>query len=77
MLLSLLAVPIGWILGGWFAAAMIEAVSTDVVQIPLVISRRTYAAAAVVVVLASLGATLMVRRRLDRIELATALKARQ
>ena len=77
MLLSLLAVPIGWFLGGWFAAGMIEAVSTDVVQIPLLISRRTYAAAAAVVVLASLVAALMVRRRLDRVELATALKARQ
>ena len=77
MLLTLIAVPIGWLLGGWFAAGMIEAVSTDVVQIPLVISRRTYAAAAAVVVLASLGAALLVRRRLDRVELATALKARQ
>jgi len=77
MLLSLLAVPLGWVLGGLFAAGMVEAVSTDVVQLPYVVSRRTYAAAATVVVLASLGAALLVRRRLDRVDLNTALKARQ
>ena len=77
MLLTLLAVPLGWLLGGWFAAGMVEAVSTDVVQLPYVISRRTYAAAAAAVVLASLGAALLVRRRLDRVDLSTALKARQ
>nr|WP_245243084.1 ABC transporter permease [Pararhodobacter sp. SW119] len=77
MLLALLAVPLGWVLGSWFAAGMVEAVSTDVVQLPYVVSRRTYAAAAAVVVLASLGAALLVRRRLDRVNLTMALKARQ
>jgi putative ABC transport system permease protein len=43
MLLTLLAVPLGWVLGSWFAAGMVEAVSTDVVQLPFHISRRTYA----------------------------------
>lgn len=77
MLLALLAVPFGWLLGSWFAAGMVAAVSTEVVQLPYVISRRTYAAAAAAVVLASLGAALVVRRRLDRVDLSTALKARQ
>ena len=77
MLLTLLAVPLGWVLGGWFAAGMVEAISTDVVQLPYVVSRRTYAAAAAAVVLASLAAALLVRRRLDRVDLNTALKARQ
>jgi putative ABC transport system permease protein len=77
MLLTLLAIPLGWLLGNWFAAGVVAAVSTDVVQLPYVISRRTYAAAAAAVFLASLSAALLVRRRLDRVDLNTALKARQ
>lgn len=76
MLLTLLAVPLGWWLGYHFAQGMVEAVSTDVVQLPFVISRRTYALAALAVGLASLMAVLMVRRRLDRVDLVSALKAR-
>ena len=76
MLLTLVAVPVGWALGYWFALGMVEAISTDVVQLPFTISRRTFAMAAVAVVLASLASVLLVRRRLDRVELAMALKAR-
>ncbi|MDD7971460.1 ABC transporter permease [Roseinatronobacter alkalisoli] len=76
MLLTLLAVPLGWVMGYAFAQGMVDAISTDVVQLPFVISRRTYALAALVVVGASLAAVLLVRRRLDRVDLVSALKAR-
>ncbi|MCC5991393.1 MAG: FtsX-like permease family protein [Rhodobacteraceae bacterium] len=77
MLLTLVAVPLGWLMGYAFAQGMVDAVSTDVVQLPFAISRRTYALAALAVVAASLAAVLLVRRRLDRIDLASALKARE
>ena len=77
MLLTAIAIPPGWVLGTWFAEGTAEALSTDMVMIPFAISRRTYAMAAVAVALAALGSVLIVRRRLDRIDLATALKARE
>jgi putative ABC transport system permease protein len=77
MLLALLAVPLRLDPRQLVCRGHGRGVSTDVVQLPYVISRRTYAAAAAAVVLASLAAALMVRRRLDRVDLNTALKARQ
>jgi len=77
MLLTLLAIPPGWILGHGLAVALVEGMSTDLIQIPFHITRRTYALAALAVFLAALGSVLMVRRRLDRVDLATALKARE
>jgi putative ABC transport system permease protein len=76
MLLTLLAIPIGWVLGYWLAAGLVGAMSTDMIQIPFVVTKRTYALAAVAVFLASLASVLMVRRRLDKVDLAMALKAR-
>ncbi len=76
MLLTFLAIPPG-LLGGYGFSALISAgFSTDLIRIPLVISRQTYAVAALIAAVSALGAALVVRRRLDRIDLATALKQR-
>ena len=77
MLLTLVAVPLGWLAGYGFAAATAAGLSTEFVSIPLVVTRSTYAAAALVVVLASAVSVLLVRRQLDRIDIVTALKARE
>lgn len=77
MLLTALAIPFGWVAGYGFAALMAEGFSTDVVSLPLVISRRTYAVAGVLVFVAALGAALVVRRRLDRVDLVSALKQKE
>ncbi|WP_233499316.1 ABC transporter permease [Pararhodobacter sp. CCB-MM2] len=77
MLLTLIAIPMGWLAGYGLAAGLVQAMATDLVAIPFTITRRTYALAALAVFAASLGAVLLVRRRLDRVELATALKARE
>jgi len=76
MLLTLVAIPIGWVLGYWLAVGLVGAMSTDVIQIPLLVTRRTYALAALAVFVASLASVLLVRRRLDKVDLAMALKAR-
>ncbi len=76
MLLTLLAIPIGWVMGYWLAVGLVGAMSTDMIQIPFVVSRRTYALAALAVFVASLTSVLLVRRRLDKVDLAMALKAR-
>lgn len=75
MLLALLAVPVGWLAGHALAGALLTAMQTDVMALPLVITRRTYAMAALAVLGATLAAVLLARRRLDRVDLASALKA--
>jgi len=77
MLLTLLAIPLGWVAGYGLAMGLVSTMSTDMFQIPFHITRRTFALAALAVFLAALGSVLMVRRRLDRVDLATALKARE
>jgi len=77
ILLTLIAIPFGWALGYVLANGLVGAMSTDMFQIPFHITRRTFALAAVAVFIAALGSVLLVRRRLDRVDLATALKARE
>ncbi|MCB1395353.1 MAG: ABC transporter permease [Rhodobacter sp.] len=77
MLLTLVAIPVGWVLGYGMASGLVSQMATDLYSVPFIITRRTYAYAGLVVFVASLGAVLLVRRRLDRVDLATALKARE
>jgi len=77
MLLSLLGLPLGWLLGYGFAALTAAGLSTEFVNIPLVVSSRTYAWSSVIVFLSALGSVLLVRRRLDRVDLASALKQKE
>lgn len=77
MLLTLLAIPLGWAVGYWLSMGLASVMSTDVVQIPFHITRRTFALAALAVSLAAFGSVLLVRRRLDRVDLASALKERE
>ena len=76
-LLTLLALPLGWALGWLMAVAMVEGQATELVRIPLVISRATYGWASVVVLTASLVSALIVRRRVDRLDLIEVLKTRE
>lgn len=77
MLLSLLALPLGWLLGAGFAAWVTSGFSTDMIDIPLVISRKTYGTATLIVGVSALVSALVVRRRLDRVDIAMALKQRE
>ncbi len=77
MLLTLLAIPVGWLAGHLLAETMITAMSNDLMEVPFVITKRTYALAGLAVFLSSLVAVLLVRRRLDKVDLAMALKARE
>lgn len=77
MLLTLVAVPVGWLVGYGFCSLMAEGFSTEVVTIPVVVTRRTYAVAALIVILTALASVLAVRRRLDHIDIVSALKQKE
>ncbi len=72
----LLALPIGCVLGNWLAWGMLQQMQTDM-RLPFVISSRTYALACLVVIAAGVVSALVVRSRIDRLDLVAVLKTRE
>ena len=75
--LTLAAIPLGLVLGFAFAWSASAALDTEMYRIPLVVDRATYAFAATVVIIAALLSGLLVRRRLDHLDLIAVLKTRE
>ena len=75
VLLALLAVPLGLLLGTAFATAIIGAVNTETVRLPLVLSAGNYSFAVTIVGVASTLSALLVLQNLKRLNLVGALKA--
>ena len=71
------ALPLGMLLGLGLTHAVAEALKSDQFHFPVVILPRTYAWAAVCVVAAGLASALVVRRRIDRLDMVAALKTRE
>jgi putative ABC transport system permease protein len=75
-LLTLLAIPLGWAIGYGFGWLLIQGFSSDLYRVPFVIGRATYAKASLVVLGATAASALIVRRRVDRLDLIAVLKTR-
>jgi len=75
--LTAAAIPLGLVLGHGFAALTTWAYDTELFRIPLVIERSTYGFAALVTLLAALVSGLIVRRRIDRLDLVEVLKTKE
>ena len=75
-IIILLAQPVGWLFGYFFAEAVTEGFKSDLFTIPFVIEASTYAKATLVVMAASAASVVIVRRRLRRLDLITILKTR-
>ncbi|MEM9554190.1 MAG: FtsX-like permease family protein [Acidobacteriota bacterium] len=71
------AIPLGLLLGYGFAGFIVNAFETELYRFPLVVSRRTYAVSALVVTGAAIVSGLLVRRRLDHLDLVEVLKTRE
>jgi len=70
-------IPLGF-LGGWgLSALMVGLTHSDAFQIPLVIQPKTYAYAGLTVVVAGIVSALIVRHRIDRLDLVAVLKTRE
>jgi len=76
-IVTLLAIPLGLMLGKGFAWWMCTAFDQELFRFPMVISNRTYAWAALVVICASAVSGLIVRRNLDHLDLVAVLKYRE
>jgi putative ABC transport system permease protein len=76
-LLTLLAVPLGYLIGYEICAALARQYQWELFRLPLIVSTETYAFAFIVICLAAIGSGIVVRRRLDRLDLVEVLKTRE
>lgn len=72
-----IALPLGMLLGWGLTHAIVQAMRSDQFLFPVVIQPRTYAWAAVAVVAAGIASALVVRRRIDNLDMVAALKTRE
>ena len=77
MLIALLAQPIGWLIGAWIAQAMTEAFTSDLYAIPLVLKPRTFALGSLIVLSIAFISVMIVRQRLDHLDLVAVMKTRE
>lgn len=73
----LAAQPIGWLIGFGLAWSIVTGFETDLFRIPLIINTSTYAWASLIVLAASLISAMIVRRRVDALDLIQVLKTRE
>jgi putative ABC transport system permease protein len=74
---TVVAIPVGLILGYLSAAGLVTSLQTELYRIPLVVSGKTYVFATTGIVVATALSALVVRRRLDRLDLVAVLKTRE
>ena len=70
-------IPLGFLLGQGMAMHIAERLKSDLFRVPFIIEPSTYGFAAAVIVGSATLSGLLVRRRLDRLDLVAALKTRE
>lgn len=76
ILVSMAAIPIGWLCGYGLAVAMAQSFSNELYQIPAVLERASYGRAALTVLFATALCAIIIHRRIRRFDLTETLKAR-
>jgi len=74
---TLIAQPLGWFIGYMVALGMTEGFSTEIFQMPLVVGLDVYALSSIAVIAAAILSGLVVRRRIDRLDMIAVLKTRE
>ena len=72
-----LAVPIGCLMGYAFALSVVTGIDTELYRFPLIISPGTYVLASAVALTSGTGAALLVRRRINKLDMVGVLKTRE
>ncbi|MCO6186459.1 ABC transporter permease [Rhizobium sp. L1K21] len=75
--IALAAQPVGWIVGYFFSKLVIDNFASDLFRMPFVINSSTFAYASGVVLFAAVVSALVVRRRIDHLDLVRVLKTRE
>lgn len=77
LLLTFMALPVGCFIGNRLAFGMVKSFDTELYRIPAVIEPASYGIAMLVTLAAAGLSALLVRRRLDRLDLISVLKTRE
>jgi len=76
-IVTLIAIPLGFFIGYWLCAYIAQALASDLFRVPLVIEPKTYSLAAAVVLASASVSGLIVRHKLDHLNLVEVLKTRE
>ncbi|MDX1253338.1 MAG: ABC transporter permease [Gammaproteobacteria bacterium] len=76
-ILTLLAIPLGLWLGRWLCFYIAINLQNDLYRVPLILEPATYAFAAAVVLISAVLSALVVRRKLDHLDLIAVLKTKE
>jgi putative ABC transport system permease protein len=76
-IVTLAAIPIGWVVGYGFCYSMVQGFESELFRIPMVIHASSYAQSGLTVAAAAAISGLLVRRRLDHLDLVAVLKSRE
>jgi len=76
-ILVLAAIPFGLWLGKWLSMSMTAGMQNDLFRIPAVLSPWTFSFATLIVLVAAITSGLIVRRKLDHMDLVEVLKTRE
>jgi putative ABC transport system permease protein len=76
-LLTLIALPVGALFGYGLSAAIVQTVQSEVYRFPLFVSRQAIAWSFLGIIAAAAISALLVRRRLDTLDLVAVLKVRE
>jgi putative ABC transport system permease protein len=75
--ITLAAIPLGFIIGKGISTYIAHALQSDLFRVPVVIEPVTYSMAASVVLFSAVVSGLIVRHRLDHLDLVAVLKTRE
>ena len=73
-ILTLAALPLGLWLGEWMCYYIAQTMQSDLFRVPVVLVPQTYAFAVAVVIVSAVLSGMVVRRRLDHLDLVAVLK---
>jgi putative ABC transport system permease protein len=76
-LLTLIALPVGFLIGYGICAALMAVMQTELYRMPLVINTKTYALAVLIVTVAAAATAALIYRRLRYLDLVEVLKTRE
>ncbi len=76
LMLTVLAIPVGLLLGSGIATFIISSVNTETVRLPLILSANSYATAVVIVLVSASISFALVSRRVRELDMLSVLKAR-
>jgi putative ABC transport system permease protein len=76
-LIALAAIPLGFLIGNALCGYIASILQSDLFRVPLIIEMKTFALAAVVVLISASISGLIVRHKLDHLDLVEVLKTRE